>query len=356
MATRHRPVTPRTRSLGSLLATPLIIAGVLFLGLALYTVINGELRLPFGGGVLFAFQKEKKEVKQGPPPLPKGTVAVLACPRPLPAFTKLTREHLLTKDGLHRVPVVEEAIAPNGLFRADIEGLTGLLGRVLRRAKPVNFAFTEGDLLPKGTRGGPHAGIPPGRRGVWLDFEKVQGLSGAQAGDLVDLIAAAPGEAAPVVNTSVLGNLTDPVLKARFETMAVRGATKTESRSWVIARGALIINPMRSRELANTGGKNGKPTIVEEAFLAMAPNEVSLFSQALAKDVTILAAPRSAQPESHPTEIPDSKPVDVQTELRKLLTGDEGSPPSFGMIEMIRGGQRQTVTVPRAAAAEQGKR
>ena len=220
-----------------------MIAGILFVGLAAFTVVNGELRLPFGGGVLFAYQGDSTSAV-GPPTLPQGTVAVFACPRRLPAFTKITREHLLTNDGLHTVPVVEPAIEPNGLFRADVEGLKRLLGRVLRRDKPVNFAFTEKDLLPRGTRAGPSAGIPPGKRGIWVDTAEVQGLAGARAQDLVDLVAARATTATKPVGINVLGNVQDPVLKARLENFA-SSSSSDASRSWVVARGAMRAAPGR---------------------------------------------------------------------------------------------------------------
>lgn len=344
MVIRHRPTTSRSRGFGSLLLKPLAIAGLLFVGLAAYTVINGELRLPFGGGVLFAFEKDDPETTENG--LPAGTVAVYACPKKLPAFTKLTRDHLLTKTGLHTVPVVEQAIQPNGLFRADVDGLTRLLGRVLRREKPVNFAFTERDLLPKGTRPGPSAGIPPGKRGMWIDVTQVQGLADTRSGDYVDLVAATTSDASSKVDTNVLGNLTDPVMRARLTTLASSAKKSPQATSWVVARGALVITPMRSRELGGAK-KAAKAPTVDEVFLAMTPEDVAKFSQALAQKVTILAAPRSGQPELQPTEIRDSKVSDVNADLRKLLTGGDDQQASFGMVEIIRGGERQTITVPR---------
>jgi hypothetical protein len=358
MVARHRPVSPRTRSsVASRLLMPVLFACLMLVGIAAYTVINGELRLPFGGGVLFAFQKDEHDAAQ---PMrgqvqPAGTVGVLACPRNLPAFTKITREHLLTRDGLHTVPVVEEAIESNGLFRSDVAGLQRLLGRVLRRGKPVNFAFTDSDFLPKGTRPGPSAGIPPGKRGMWIDTSTVPGLVAALAGDSIDLIAARLDKTAPAVNTSVLGNLTDPVMKARLETVASRGSDGPEARSWMIARGALVITPTRSRQITASGPQRQQPTIVDEVFLAMEPHEVALFSQALAQDVAILAVPRSGQPVATPTEIEDSKPVDVAAEMRRMLTGEAATEPVFGMVEVIRGGERQSVTVPRAKQEAGGR-
>ena len=60
MASRHRPISPRARtSFVSRLLVPVLIAGLIFAGLAVVTVVNGGLTLPFGGGVLFAFDGEE---------------------------------------------------------------------------------------------------------------------------------------------------------------------------------------------------------------------------------------------------------------------------------------------------------
>ena len=355
MATRIRPAPRRSgSSLSGRLLAPLAFAGVLFVGLAVYTVVNGELRLPFGGVVLAFGGEEEAAGEAGPP---KGTAAVFANPRMLPAFTKITREHLLVEDGsrLYTTPVVAQAIDQSKLFRADNDGLQRLLGRVLKRDKPVAYAFSEADFLPVGTRPGPSAGIPPGQRGVWIDVAKVQGLADVHPGDLVDLLAAEQNDAKPSVDPGLLGNLIDPVMKARLQAVADRDAKTKTASSWVVARGAKVISPPRSRPLPGNGAKRGNEATVEEVFLAMQPEDVSRFGQALAQKVTLLAAPRSSQPTDEPIEIRDDRPVDSGEELRKLLLGDEGSQGSFGMVEVIRGGARETVTVPRSGESGGGR-
>ncbi|MCR9245724.1 MAG: hypothetical protein NXI31_11895 [bacterium] len=344
---RNRNVSPRSApsGAGSMLSKILVVVAILFLGLVVYTIINGELRLPFGGGVVFAFDREQEQTQANG--LPAGTVAVYGCPRELPAFTKITRDHLLTADGLYVVPVVEEAIESNGLFRNDVEGLQRLLGRVLRRPKPVNFAFKESDFLPKGTRPGPSAGIPPGKRGVWVDIADVRGLSDLNAGDRVDLVAAeSVTPKAATARPKWLGQVTDPVLKTRLDGVAAMPKAEPAARSWVLARQALVVQPERERKLPEGAGK--KAATVTEVLLALAPEEVSKFSRALARKVEIVAAPRSGQPESGGAEIEDSQVAAPAVDLEKLLHGDGGTPGSLGMVEVIRGGERSTITVPRS--------
>lgn len=347
MVSRHRPIPPRSarRSAPRLLYTLLAVA-LCVVVVAAYTVVNGELRLPFGG-VVFAFDRQPEPSARTQPP---GTVAVLACPMALPAFTRLSREHLFGATGLHTVPVVEEAIAANGLFRADADGVQRLLGRVLKRPKPVDFAFSEQDLLPAGTRPGPTAGVPPGSRGVWIDLDAVQGLADARAGDHVDLVAAKQVEAAPPVDPGLLQDIADPVLRARLQQATATREVAPGVRSWVVARDALVVTAPRRRERI-TGARPGQPPlVVEEVFVAMTPDEVAAWSQALAQGAELVAAPRTGQPTDAGAEIRDFVPPDPRAELRRLLRGDLADEPTLGTVEVIRGDQRGTTTVPRATA------
>jgi hypothetical protein len=354
MASRSRPITPRPRgNFTNRIALPLVAAFALLLGLVGYTIWNGELRLPFGGGVVFSFGNQVHAAQRaGAQPMPAGTVAVYANPRALPAFTRITREHLLTGEGLHTVPVVATAIAANGLFAADAEGLQRLLGRVLKRDKPVNFAFSENDLLPVGTRPGLSAGIPPGKRGIWLDAEQVQGIAALRAGDLVDLVAAEPMAAPQAADPSVLGNIADPVLATSLRGLQLAGGNSATARSWVLARQALVVASPRRREADQGGNRRaGAPTGIEEVFLALLPEEIARCTQALARKVAIVAAPRSGQPDGTAAdagnEIADWTPPDPSAELRRLLL--DGKQPALGRVELIRGTARGSVTVPTAA-------
>ena len=323
---------------------------LLLLGLIVYVTVVGELRLPFGDGVVFAFGKEEQnEASANVRTLPEGTVGVFACPRKLPAFTKITRDHLLTADGFHTVPVVESAIEANGLFATDVDGLKRLLGRVLRREKPVNFAFSEGDFLPVGTKAGPSAGIPPGMRGVWIDVATVPGLASASAGDRIDLVAASQAADRPPADPGLLGNVADPVMRARVQMLATQPRTGGDTRSWVVARHALVVQSMRPRPSSvapKPAAANSKG--VEEVFVAMQPQEVAKFSQAMAEGATLVVAPRSGQPENEAVdEIEDVVPPDPSAALRELLVGSSGTPASLGVVEVIRGESRASVTVPR---------
>lgn len=352
MPNRIRPASPNSRpSVWRMLFAPALIAGLLLVGALIFTAVNGELRLPFGGGALFSFGEPAEASSKKPAPLGSDEVWVYASPRPLPAYTKLTIDQLLYEGQPLTVRVNRSLAEKRGMFVKSAD-LASLQGRILGRDKPGLYAFTEKDLLPKGTKPGANAGIPPGMRGVWIDVSKVTGLADMRAGDHVDLVAATAETQPSTLDTSVLGNVTDTVMKARLTAAASTAQRGSASAAWVVAREARVIAPTRSRPRPGAGGKRGSAATLDEIFLAMKPDDVTQLSKALAQGTTLLAAPRSSQPTAEPVEIADDRPADATAELRKLLQGDAGQPGSMQMIEVIRGGVRETVTVPRGAASK----
>lgn len=353
MAKRIRPASQRGySSLSSRLLVPVLIAAGLLVTATIYTVVNGELRLPFVGGAIFSFGE--KAVASEHRTAAAGTVEVYVAPRVIPAFTKITREHL-SSNGVHStMPVALKIFESRQLFRAKDQGaLQRLLGRVLKRQKSASYAYDESDFLPVKTKPGPNAGIPPGMRGVWLDVSKVTGLADLRAGDRIDLVAAAASAKQTTLDTGVLGNVTDTVMKARLAAAAGKASKTSLSSSWVVARGARVIAPVRRRPQPGSSAARGAGPMLDEIFLAMEPNDVVKLSQALAQKITLLAAPRSSQPTTDPVEIVDDVPADATADLRKLLEGDQGAEVGLQMVEVIRGGVRETVTVPRTTSSEE---
>ena len=345
MANRIRPVSPKSPpSIAGRFMASTVIAGLLLVTATVYTVVNGELRVPFVEGALFRFGNDAAAAETVAAPAPN-SVSVYASSRTLPAYTKITRDHLMTADGPFTIPVDAAVAAKSGLFRKGVE-VQKLLGRVLKKEKPAFYAFSERDFLPKGTRPGVNAGIPPGKRGVWIDVSKVTGLADLRAGDRIDLVAATAASKQNTLDTGVLGKVADSVLKARLTAAANESQRKAAASSWVVAREAQVIAPTRSRPQPNAGSKRGAATI-DEAFLAISPDDVPRLSQALAQGVTILAAPRSSQPNAAPVEIEDQMPEDATATLRRMLAGEGDGAGTMQMVEVIRGAARETVTVPR---------
>ena len=97
----------RRRSAGGRLFPLMTFGFVVLAGLIVYTVINGELRIPFlSDSPVFAFHKQESAQ---PSSAPAGTVPVLANPRKLPAYTRISRDHLLADpQTVYTLPVPED--------------------------------------------------------------------------------------------------------------------------------------------------------------------------------------------------------------------------------------------------------
>lgn len=86
---------------------------------------------------------------------------------------------------------------------------------------------------------------------------------------------------------------------------------------------------------------------VQEAVIAVEPEEVARLTEAMAVQALITAVPRSGQPEEAPTETPELRPVSPFSEL-----GDPGPDAAMGgtafrTVETIMGRTREMTAVPR---------
>ena len=100
-------------------------------------------------------------------PPAEGMVRVLMAARPIPAYSRVSRDDLF--DPARRVfayvDLEEEFVEENEVLR----GTSAIVGRVLKRNKRSGFVFTEDDFLPKGTRPGLVGGIPAGMRAMRIE-------------------------------------------------------------------------------------------------------------------------------------------------------------------------------------------
>ena len=84
-------------------------------------------------------------------PIPKDWVQIPMCARPIPAYTKITRDYLFDpKTGQWASVYLPPKEVPKGV----ILDVSKILGRVMAREKPAGYAFKEEDFLPEGTRPG----------------------------------------------------------------------------------------------------------------------------------------------------------------------------------------------------------
>lgn len=272
-------------------------------------------------------------------PSTRGLVAVPAPPRPIPAFTKITRDHFWD-------PVAGQLnviyLSPRSVTPAMLVKWTDILGRVLDHDKPAGYVFTESDFLPSGTRPGLVAGIPSGKRAIRVAADKVEGVYGLLPGDRFDLVATLPIDA-----------------KGRAQAFGFAGpyaqqlALQAQLTNWqkqatvrVIVQNGVVVEPLTTRQIPMysttlTQGGITRMRPVQEAVVAVDPDEVVRLTEAIAVDATIAVVPRSGRPDDSPTSrTPDRRPVSPFG----AGLGD-GRPGEVTMVEAISGSKRDLTAV-----------
>lgn len=234
-----------------------------------------------------------------------GMVAFPVPSKPIPAYTAITREYLenpQTRE-LSLLWVYEDQTSP-----AMLRDLGQILGRVVGRDRAPGLVFTEADFLPKGTRPGITAGIPPGKRSLTVSADQIRGLEHLRRGDHFDLFAALPSRnpAAPIEGIEVarlLGGIKPPdtrggqlsrqtgvkLLVSDGTMVALTNGTQTSTQG---RQGLVVSPPGRSTKVA-----------VTEATLAVDPDEVSPLTEALGLDVKVFCVARSGQPSAESDEL-----------------------------------------------------
>jgi hypothetical protein len=290
-----RPV--RSRSQGVPLKS-VVLLGIVLVPIAVVGAVGtlwelGQIDLPF--------------LRKGEQIPPGSMAVVVSAPlpngKPIPAYTKLIREHVwdVRKDRLSCV-----YLTPDKITKEMIIDLNQILGRVLKHDKPPGYVFTEQDFLPKNTLPGLTGGIPIGRKLITLDASKVEGFFGLQLGDHVDLVATFQIEM-PKGGGGMYSSL--------FQTEAQMATMQKRARVRPLAQDAVLVTAEHIREKPTISkslsqGTKVKMIPIQEVDLAVKPEEVSLINEALATDVKITAVARSGQPgDDSDTETPGSDPL-----------------------------------------------
>lgn len=244
-----------------------------------------------GVATLWYFQKPAFLFARGPNrtglvPVPISGVAITA-------YTKVTRDHLWDPKN-QNISVVW--MRPEQVTQQMHTRLDQIIGRVLDHDKMAGYVFTEEDFLPKGTRPGIVAGIPPGKRALRLEADKLQGLVGLRRGDRFDLISALALD--PANNTfSGAG-----IYANQMQMQANMSNWKKQATVRVIVQNGVVVEPMSVRNvpIANrtlTQGTVIRTRPVQEIVIAMDPHEVPRLAEALAVDAEINCVPRSGHPD-----------------------------------------------------------
>jgi Flp pilus assembly protein CpaB len=292
-----RPATANVRRKSMFLTVAWVIAGAL----------GGVVLLAAAGVIEVPFLRKAKAVAAKPPP-PPGSVPVILAPRPIPAFTRVTRDHLLDAKTLEFVVMYlpAESVTRGGLLTFE-----KISGRVLAGDKAAGFAFTDKDFLPPGTRPGMVAGIPPGKRSFVLQSDRITGIQALQIGDRVDVLATLPVDFDKALEKYTRAGV--PLFVA--EAQEARGSyLPRRAGVKALVQDGAVVAPVKSREVTmpNTAiGPDGKAKtkVVQEVTIAIDPAEVAPLTEALAVNAQIFCVAHSGlpnEPAAQPT--PGSNP------------------------------------------------
>jgi Flp pilus assembly protein CpaB len=309
----------------------LVIAGV---GVLAILHLTGVYRLP-------VFTKAEAEDSEQRRVLPEGMVLVPVAAHPLAAYAQVQGSDLFVsnRQAWAEVPLPRERVVETGILADRKE----IIGRVLKKEKAAGRVFTEGDFFPEGTRPGLTAGIPPGKRAVRIEANRIQGIHGLARGDLVDLVYSFPIDSRETRRSEL------PVI------VGVRGAEmemrhrlanpEKQSTVRIAARGALIVEPISMRDVPTVssslvGGALTRTRSVQEVIFAMMPEEAVTLTAALESGATVRAFPRSGRSDDPGTsETPEREPPNP-------YASEGGELPGVKVMEVIDGDEKKVIAVP----------
>ncbi len=280
-----------------------------------------------------------------------GKVRVPVSGRVIPAYTKIGRDEVWssTRQDWAFTDVDESLVESAGI----LVSVADIVGRVSARDKRPGYVFTEADLMPKGTRPGFSAGIPPGKRALRVEVDRVGGIIGLQPGDRFDIVSSISIEN-PRNTTNF--NWSGPYTGAMQP--AAMGTYQKKARVRALVQNGVVVTPLQTRQVpltssSLTSGPTTRNITVQEMVIAMDPHEVAPFMEAISIDADLQCLARSGHPDD-PLEslTPSSEPVDLG--WQGLMSGmrpgpmgpNTGSPGEMSIIESIDEGGRVLVPVP----------
>jgi Flp pilus assembly protein CpaB len=293
-------------------------------------------------------------------PSTAGLVAVPTAAAPIPAYARIRRDHLWDRRNQQLAVIY---LPPRAVTPEMITNISEIIGRVLEHGKEPGYVFTESDFLPKGTREGITAGIPPGKRAIRISADRVDGLYGLHAGDRFDILATMPIDAAGGARTF---NFAGPYSQ-EMALQAQLSNWNKQATVRVIVQSAVIVEPMAARgvptyQASLTDAGAARTRQVQETVIAIEPGEVALLTEAMAVEARLTTIPRSGRPDDPiDSKTPDLRPFSPfstgsgAAALRTDPGGSERTRPSgipddegdFRVVEMIMGQKRSLTAVPR---------
>ncbi|MCA9315503.1 MAG: hypothetical protein H6826_04165 [Planctomycetes bacterium] len=326
------------------------------IAITLLAVCGGALLLHSTGAITLPFLSA-----DAPPPAREpdhtGQVAVALTTQAIPSYTMLRREHFLSATAggiLYRW--FPEKDVPKTVIRSAGE----LYGRVLRGGKEAVQWIDERDLYPPGTREGPTAGIPPGKRAMRLRASDIPGLHGLNQGDRFDIVMTTEVEieAPKRVNRSRVDDLDVEGPYAPLHTADMRPAPEAPTikrrmaEVKLVVEGGTVVQPVHRREDLPGAKTPVRPNLrnkpLEEIVIAVDPAEVAALEQALALGAKIQVAMRAqaATGETNAGRIPDIE-VAVEDLMPTPATPDTDTPKErVRLVEVVEGGVKKIKAVP----------
>jgi Flp pilus assembly protein CpaB len=263
--------------------------------------------------------------------IPPGAIGIPVSARRIAAFTKVTRDDLIDPQtkAIKAMYLMPEQVPSEALLK-----LSEIIGQVLDHDKPPGYAFTDADFLPKGTRPGLSAGVPPGKRAITVEASKLGGAQAVRTGDHVDILATQPVDVSKNPRGLFGGAGANPMLSP-----AVAAKLQKQAIVKVLVQDGVAVTPVTTRMVPITSssltrGATTRTKPVQEIVLAVDPSEVSPFSEALAIESDLTCVIRSGRPE--------------ESELEESRVTPEAPNPLAAMswVETIRGDKREWVVAP----------
>jgi Flp pilus assembly protein CpaB len=299
-------------------------------------------------------------------PSHRGMIGVPVAQMNIPAYTKVTRDHLWNPK-IGNIGVIY--LRPEQVTSDMLVHLGDILGRVMDHDKPANYVFTEADFLPKGTRPGLTAGIPSGKRAMRVLLEKIPGLVGLMPGDRFDIVSTIPID--PGAGSALAGGA-GPYGRQLDLQARITNFTKQATVRVVVQNGN-IVQPVTTRQVpvastTLTSGLVVRTRPVQEVVIAVAPSEVAHLTEAMAISADLACVPRSGRPDDPRESItPESSPwtpfgatmqrpsfrAQKQAESDEVTGSTPKSPVSSGVygagftpVETINGTRREILATP----------
>jgi len=343
----------------SRLSVPVMTLAILVLGL-----IGGALILHAGGVIEIPLLSKKSDAPAAPDYT--GLVRLPVSTQLIPAYAEVTRNHISDQGGVATIYLHPDVLIEGMLTYEDLRQ-GNIAGRVLKRAKPPGYAFMDADFYPVGTRPGPTAGVPKGKRAMRLKASDVPGLHGLNQFDHFDLVM-----------TVVVEVKDEPARRAQNEahldvdgpyselaegppasaTPAVRVKRKHAEVKTIVSNG-LVVQPVTQRAQLGTSssllrGTSVTSMPVEEITIAVDPDEVAELNLALAIEAQLQVAMRSGQVSDDTTtecEIPD---IELVLDQEEVAGDDEqGGVTHVKVVEVIKGSSKHLMAVPTTPKEEE---